>query len=523
MAINFLFVKFVLGQKEFKHKRITVFKDGSSFIEKTANVPAVKRVIYFKELPIQFKHKANKLSFNYSVDDNRIILGSLRFSADNNTILESKIIQKERDSIVKQIEYSSLSELLQFNIGKQVSVNSPDTKLSPPLTILKVAENKLITESKDNIMIFDIDKISNLKFVGKAITTKRQVLYESNLQPSVELKLQKESKNQKVNISYMQRGITWLPTYFIDLYDQKKGHLILEANLLNDIEDISNTEINFAVGVPSFKFAGVSSPMASNKNVWEILRQLNNQQIQQFSQGIQMNIMSQRTSYNRIEVNDAFQPQVEGKGGEDLYFYKKQNVSLKKWGRMKVHILSMDFDYEDVYSCELDQNNVSRNYNSESKTNIVWHSIRFKNSSNHPLTTGTVFFKKEKHGQIALISENQLDYTPKDEFITAKMTVAPDIFIKSKDIETARKSVGYDYLLSINGVIDIVNYKSFPVDLIVERKIIGTMLESDKTWKVESNLETYNAKNKSNRVSWKLKIGSGKTIQVKYKYKIMVD
>jgi hypothetical protein len=103
-----------------------------------------------------------------------------------------------------------------------------------------------------------------------------------------------------------------------------------------------------------------------------------------------------------------------------------------------------------------------------------------------------------------LVSQNQLDYTPKNEFATAKMTVAPDIMITSNDIETARKSVNNDYLLNIDGEINIVNYKAFEVDLIIDRKIIGTMLDSDKKWEVKSKLDTYNSMNPTNKGSMEI-------------------
>jgi hypothetical protein len=131
------------------------------------------------------------------------------------------------------------------------------------------------------------------------------------------------------------------------------------------------------------------------KRSGEILKELSNQQIQDFSANIQMNMMSQRANYVRNDESSEYVPEMEGVGGEDLYFYKKQNISLKKDGRLKTQLLKMNFDYQDVYSCELEQNATNRNYNSDTKSNIVWHSIRFKNSSEHPLTTGTVFLGKK--------------------------------------------------------------------------------------------------------------------------------
>ena len=513
----------LIAQNNFKHKRITVFKDGTSFIEKTVKTSTKNKIINFDKLPVVLGVRPELSRINYSVDNDRITLGSLRFTAKDNELLELAVNRTAADSLIKQKEYESVADLLKINIGREVKISwGQDTK--PVIAkIDKVFGSKVVLKEGNSHAVIPILSITNIDFQEKFITNKRAAELKTEPSVSMKMKLLKDAKSQQVDMSYLQKGITWLPTYFIELKPQNKGRLTLEANLLNDIEDVENAEINFAVGIPSFSFKTVSEPLFSTKTVWEILRELNNQQIQDFSTGIQMNMMSQRANYVRPDDNREYVPEMEGVGGEDLYFYKKQNISLKKHGRLKTQLLKMDFDYQDVYSCKLGQNTTSRNYNSDTKSNIVWHSIRFKNTSKHPFTTGTVFFKKEDNGQIALISQNQLDYTPKSEFVTAKMTVAPDILVTSNDIETSRKSVNQDYLLNIDGEINIANYKAFAVDLIVERKIIGTMLESGKKWEVKSKLDTYNSMNPTNKVVWKLKVPAGKSVKVKYKYKIMVD
>ena len=512
----------LIGQSGFKHRRVTVFKDGTSFIEKTIQISTNNKTIQFEKLPVVLGAKPTLSYVNYSVDNDRITLGSLRFTAENNELLELAVNRNAMDSVVQQKEYESIADLLKINIGKKVKISWEKEAKPVMAKITKVIGNIVILQEGNNLSLIPIASITNIDFPEKFAINKRAVEYTTEPSVSLEMKLLKDAKDQRIDMAYLQKGITWLPSYFIELKPQNKGKLSLEANLLNDIEDIENAEINFAVGIPSFSFKHVSEPLFSTKTIWEILRELGNQQIQEFSANIQMNVMSQSTYRSREETSE-YVPEMEGVGGEDLYFYKKQKISLKKHGRLKTQLLKMDFEYQDVYSCELEQNAASRSYNSDTKSNIVWHSIRFKNTSEHPFTTGTVFFKKEDKEQIALVSQNQLDYTPKNEFVTAKMTVAPDIMITSNDIEISRKSVGNDYLLNIDGEINVVNYKAFAVDLIVERKVIGTMLDSDKKWEVKSKLDTYNSMNPTNSVVWKLKIPAGKSAKVKYKYKIMVD
>jgi hypothetical protein len=520
LLLMLTFVQISFAQSNFKLKKITVFKDGTTYIEKELSSSTKNKAIHFDNLPINLKTSADPTVATYSNNEERITLGTLRFSAINNEIIESYVNRKYTDTSYR--EYYSIAEFLILNKGKKVKINSPATIKQSIYQIVNVVDNTLVAKIDDNFCFFSLPSISNIEFVDKPESKVKMAEYEKKPDLSLDIKLANDSKNQQINLSYLQKGITWLPTYFIDINDQKKGKLTLEANLMNDIEDLDNVEINFAVGVPAFAFKSVQEPLVSNRSVWEFLSQLNNQQLQEYSNNIQMNMMSQNNLYREPGNDIDYKPETEGTGGEDLYFYKKQNMSLNKNGRLKTQLLAFDIDYDDLYSCDLEQNTTNDN-NSKSKTNKVWHSISFKNTSNQPLTTGTVFFKKEDKNQMALISQNQLDYTPKNEYVIAKMAIAPDILVSSKDVETERKDVGSDYLLNIDGEICIVNYKKFDIEIVIDRKVIGTMLNSDLTWKVTSNLDSYNAKNTSNSVSWKLKVAAGKTVQIKYKYKILVD
>jgi flagella basal body P-ring formation protein FlgA len=510
----------VNAQNTFKHKRITVFKDGTAFIEKELTAPTKNKTIHFDQLPIGLTKTISPNVLAYNSDQERITLGTLRFTAIDNEITESTVNWKYSDSLYR--DYFSLSEFLKMNVGKKIKVNSMLSQKQLTYKIINVVDNTLLVQADNNVGFIPIPSISNIEFIDNPETKVKLNDQERKASLSLDLNLLNNSKNQQINLSYLQRGITWLPAYFIDINEQKKGKLILEANLINDIEDIENAEINFAVGVPAFSFKSIHEPMVSGKSVWEFLSQLNNQQLQEYSNNIQMNMMSQRNVYREEASDQNYDAFQEGNGSEDLYFYNKQNISLNKNGRIKSQLLNFDFDYEDVYSCDLEQN-MTNSYDSKTKSNQVWHSIRFKNTSNQPLTTGTVFFRKDDKNLLKLISQNQLDYAPKNEFVTAKMTIAPDILVSNKDVEIDRKPVDGDYLLNIEGEISIVNYKNIDIDIYIKRNIFGTMLNSDLTWTVTSNLDYYNAKNTSNLVKWKLKIPAGKTATIKYKYKILVD
>lgn len=50
-------------------------------------------------------------------------------------------------------------------------------------------------------------------------------------------------------------GWGWAPIYRLELNDKNTGRLSLRAEVANNAEDLGDTELRLAVGVPNFAFA----------------------------------------------------------------------------------------------------------------------------------------------------------------------------------------------------------------------------------------------------------------------------
>jgi hypothetical protein len=224
------------AQNDFKHKRITVFKDGTSFIEKTVNISTSNKTIKLEKLPVTLEEKKDQ-RYGYSVDNDRITLGSLRFSAKNNELIELAVNKNAIDSVIIQKEYESITDLLKINIGKKVKVAWGKDAKPIIAKIEKVIGGFVVLKEGSSFYQIPVSEVTNVDFPEKYSTIKKDVELKEEPSVSLEMKLQKDAKNQQIDMSYLQKGITWLPTYFIELRPDNKGQLMLEANLLNDIED----------------------------------------------------------------------------------------------------------------------------------------------------------------------------------------------------------------------------------------------------------------------------------------------
>jgi hypothetical protein len=71
-------------------------------------------------------------------------------------------------------------------------------------------------------------------------------------------------KKQAVSIMYFRPGIRWIPTYRVSLNDRKDkktAAVSLQAELLNEAEDLTDVPVDIVVGVPNFRFRGTPSPL----------------------------------------------------------------------------------------------------------------------------------------------------------------------------------------------------------------------------------------------------------------------
>ncbi len=523
----FFLVTKAYSQSRFNHNETTIFKDGTVLFEKSAYFNPQDKKIKIYNLPFEIKEI---IPVNYnrkSQNPERIIMGSIWFSCPDNKIRQVKLLT---DSLQKSRKFTNTMQLLSFNMGKRIKIYTYNADSAMVGTIEKVFTNsranyidrRFVLISKGNFYHqVDIEQIRHFQFMSAPKLNREY----STRTKSALLTLQNNTRKQQVDVKYLQKGITWLPNYFIELSENKQGKITLGATILNDVEDIHNTTLNLAVGVPVFSYSYIPSPLASTSHTVDILGLIANPPRERNSQSGQ-NIMSQRYRHIPSTYGTNYTAQTEGKGSEDLFFYQHKNFSLPKGGRANVNLLEFDFKYEDIYSVNLQPNEqlyIKRRSNSKAWETRVWHSIKFKNNSLLPLTTGTVLFYKRKEEKLQVVSQNQLDYTPPKEITTVKMSIAPDIWVESKEKEIERKDIDYDEIVTAESNILLINYKSIPVELLVKRKITGNLIESDKQWQVNTALEKGYYGNKVNYVSWKIKMQPGQSKTINYKYKILID
>lgn len=327
----------------------------------------------------------------------------------------------------------------------------------------------------------------------------------------------------------LERGLTWAPGYAIDISDPKTLTLTAKSTVMNDLGNLQNVEVRFVTGFPSIPWATLTEPLLSQQSVDQFTGMLN-------SIGDADSFRGRREMGGQMMQNAA--PSVGGFGGfvpppdaggeqaEDLFFYRRPGVTLKKGDRALYMLFEAKAEYSHLYVADLFDNSAdadSYRPMPEGPTD-VWHQIKFKNTSNQPLTTGpaSVYQKNQ------VIGQDTLKYTPNGAEVTINMSKALDIATEASEAEIARERQikmpnGNHYdLVTIKGTVIIRNMKKDTVQIKLNKAFTGELISATNNAKETKLAKGLRDVNPRTRLVWEPSLKGGERLELTYSYRIYV-
>ncbi len=519
-----------------KAKNIAVFKNGLGFFMREGTV---------------------RLSDGWAVTEYvpNASLGSLWIgSLDKDTILEEVIGFKE--DVQRSFEAISIEELLVSNIGKKVkitygdkiiegtikSVPGPrapekgegsgidstrpvyDPRLQPKLAAI------VILDTGDGEVVINKSNISKVEF-SKGFSTS---YLSKEKAKRIRFKVTASKKEAKLGLSYLQKGITWVPSYLINIGDSKKARITMKATLINDAEELENVDFFFVVGYPNFLFADVLSPMALEESITQFMQALGREGRQEDAGGM-IAITRQRADFREsgmLANLDYGYETIKGLPGaaeEDLFLYHKDKISIKKGERAYYPIFFDEVDYIHIYEWEIpdtinvDPRGYQRSEQQKKEKEHVWHSVKLSNSTKYPWTTAPAFVVSGWNP----LSQDTLNYTPKNAKANLKLTVATDVKHDRQEFEMDRqrdvKIYNHNYdLVTVKGELSIKNHNNKEITMEIKKRLTGEATEVSHKGKIEKVAEGLRGVNQNSSISWEIPLKAGEEINVTYKYKVYI-
>ncbi len=481
-------------------------------------------------------------------------LGSLWLGSLEGDYPVDDVIGYKEDSLT-ETPAVSLDELLKGNIGKDIGIVYSGTTISGilkdvpedreqktdgvtspydyryPANINPLAASVVLLDSQGSIVALNKNLIQQVWFPKGYLST---FLMKEKTR-KLKLKLNARKKAGQISLSYLQKGISWIPSYLVDINDSGKARISLKAEVINDAEDVENAEFYFVVGFPNFKYADILSPMSMDQTLTQFISALNNPNQPNYGANFS-NVMQQSLNYSYAGemsspsgVGYSSMVNLQGTAEEDLFLYQKKEVSLKKGERAYYPVFSDTVNYQHIYEWNISdtlQEETPR-YNSSVRENPekdqIWHSIKLTNSTNYPWTTAPAF---TVNGTKPL-AQDELAYTPKGAKINLKLTVATDIKSDHKEVEIDRQRnisiYGRNYdLVTIQGELYLKNYKTKEAEVEIKKKVTGDVLDVINDAKVTTVAEGLKSVNKNSKINWDITLSPSQETTLLYKYKTYI-
>lgn len=506
-------------QKDFQTSSISIFKNGTAFFIKSGTVETTDA--------------------SYRITDNLppALFGTYWMNAGGG---ELNALSSFVDTLntTKAMPAKTISEMLQANLGKKIILHlGKDEQIAGTVESLNqnspYASQIVTFHMEDKWRTFMVNEIRRIDFFEKP--SQEYERENTEIKPVLQADFTTAKKEQTLDLMYLSNGLSWTPLYLIELTGAERARLTLRAEVVNAIEDIENTDVNFVVGVPNFNYADGLSPLIALAHP-----QYANNITSRGGNMLSNSIQSQSITYS-VEEDFAFNTPttasgLQGSAEEDLYFYTLEGMSLKKGGRGHYPVFTADINITHIYECNLPQNNTDKyayreDYLFSPNPNKVFHSIKVVNDTEYPFTTGAALVVKNEQ-ETKPISQDRLNYTPVNGNSFVKLTEAPDVHIKQaekavnrseneKKITRGGDTYYYD-LITVAGQIKVKNYKAQKIDLNIRRPIIGELKETSVKWLTSERINTSGNLNKLTDVCWETSVDAGDELTITYTYEVYV-
>ncbi|MGH7149221.1 MAG: hypothetical protein ACREIU_00910, partial [Planctomycetota bacterium] len=256
---------------ETRVRSAALFKNGLGFVRREGAIPAGAQSVRIEPLPVPVHG-----TFWIVADPARARLGPAR---------------ARRTEIRERFPAVTMEDLLRANVGRPVTLVMGE-KDSVEGTIEAVTEVPLpspadgadgaiyvppstgplalVRTAGGSIAIPTIE-VRRLRVEGGALATEA-----SRRREGVSLSCPVEGKEGPTPISllYLERGLTWVPSYAIDLSEAEKATLTAKAEVINEAENLEGATLRFVTGYPNLRFSHVADPIAMRGDLTAFLAAL---------------------------------------------------------------------------------------------------------------------------------------------------------------------------------------------------------------------------------------------------------
>lgn len=490
-------------------REVTIFKDGHAFVlHEGAAAVAADGTVQLDDLPTP-------------------VIGTFwPFSSDEAAPLRGASAGPQR----VQIERTALTvrELIEANVGAAVilhlrsgrtiagrigdvpfrdAAELEESSGSTAAPRLREAGSVLLLETEEGLRTVGFDDVVDVTFRQPP----QRKLPTEQLRNMLTLRLDwpggAPAAAARVGMTYLQKGLRWIPHYRVTLLPGGQALVELQATLLNELADLDGVKAHLVIGAPTFQFEETLDPLALDQTLDQLSVYFRKQQASgstayrsHFSNSIMLQTQVSRMSEHR-GTGEA--PLLEGAlgaeaaGDGDLFVFTLEGLRLRQGERMVTTVGRWTVNYEDLYRLKAPiapPPELRQHFGSQREAELaelqhqpkVQHVARLKNTSPVPFTTAPALLVE---GGRAL-AQGMMTYTSVGSSVDLEITAAVNVPASIEDEETgrvpdaARLGSSSFQRIDLTGRIVLTNYQSQPIRIEVERMLLGKAAEASRQGRI---------------------------------------
>ena len=489
-------------------KEVTVFKDGHAFVLREGKaLTGADGNVTLDDLPTPiigafWAYSADPVAKLVGVGAARRIVSVKRTALSVPELLRANIGRtvRLRDAFKGQ-EYTATILALPERSSEELA------RTAPPGTpeALPVVGQVVLLALDEGVRAVPVSQISEVVFMGEGgpATAVSQDEFRNLLTYRLDWGRRKPAEDAAIGMTYVERGIRWIPSYRVELDGSGRAKLRLQATLINELVDLEGVKVHLVIGVPTFAFAETPDPISLQQTVARLSSafRADSQTAYAFSNAVlsqmAMPVRSARAQPEAPAAMDLGPDVGEGGRREDLFIFTLGSVTLAKGARLVVPVAEMELPYRDVFVVDLPfapPPEVRQRLNSDQEAQLArlfsapkaMHKVRLQNTSKTPLTTAPALILREGR----LIAQGLMTYTAPGAASDLDLTAAVDIAVTASDTETGRTPNAVRWnnntysRTDLAGKVRLVNHRNVPVDIEVRRSILGHVTAADHDGRV---------------------------------------
>ncbi|MDO5581216.1 MAG: hypothetical protein Q4G69_08770 [Planctomycetia bacterium] len=277
-----------------------------------------------------------------------------------------------------------------------------------------------LTGDRKTIMIWNLNKIEKIEFLEKdaldtLVRSRPALLFDVHSGKEEDAN---DSKEKKIFLTSLSKGISWSPSYRIDISDPKKLSIEQAALIVNEWRDLADTDFELISGYPQILFKNAVSPIDRNTSLANFFSSLSRSSDQDSRISMQQAVMG--NAWRPSESNSFADANEISDDSIDTFFQKIGKRSIQKGDRLQISIDKKEIEWNKLVCWNIEDNRdpegrvVSReeyarnrresNYGStfSGTENSVfqqylepWDIIRFRNPFDFPISTGPATIMKK--------------------------------------------------------------------------------------------------------------------------------